>query len=125
MSGGIQQRLALSQSLITRPRTLLLVEPFGALDPGIRADMHRLVLRLWESHGLTVFMVTHDLREGFQLGTRMLVFDKLRHDPQAPMAFGASITYDLKVGAGNRKLLQEIRDEVEFATPRALEAASA
>ena len=40
-------------------------------------------------------MVTHDLHEGFHLGTRLLVFDKVRHDPQAPNAFGAKITYDI------------------------------
>ena len=44
-------------------------------------------------------MITHDLKEGFSLGTRLLVFDKLRHDPQAPHAYGAGITYDLPVGS--------------------------
>ena len=40
-------------------------------------------------------MVTHDLSEGFSLGTRLLVFDKVRHDPHAPTAFGSRVTYDL------------------------------
>jgi len=40
-------------------------------------------------------MVTHDLKEGFALGTRVLVFDKVRYDTQAPEAYGASITYDV------------------------------
>jgi NitT/TauT family transport system ATP-binding protein len=44
---------------------------------------------------MTVFMVTHDLAEGFNLGTRLLVFDKVRIDPQAPNAYGARITYDI------------------------------
>jgi NitT/TauT family transport system ATP-binding protein len=74
---------------------LLLDEPFGALDPGTRKDMHALIMRLWTEHPMTVFMVTHDLNEGFHLGTRVLVFDKVRHDPQAPEAYGATITYDL------------------------------
>lgn len=112
LSGGMQQRLALAQSLVMRPEILLLDEPFGALDPGIRGDMHKLILDLWQQHGLTVFMITHDIKEGFYLGTRLLVFDKLRHDPQAPHAFGAGITYDLPVGAADRKLYEEIRDEV-------------
>jgi len=97
LSGGMQQRLALAQTLVARPRLLLLDEPFGALDPGIRADMHRLVRELWATYRPTVVMVTHDLKEGFELGTRLIVFDKVRHDPQAPNAYGARITYDLPI----------------------------
>ncbi len=95
LSGGMQQRLAIAQALIARPRMLLLDEPFGALDPGTRKDMHALLLELWRQTQLTVFMVTHDLSEGFSLGTRLLVFDKTRIDPQAPQAWGARITYDI------------------------------
>jgi NitT/TauT family transport system ATP-binding protein len=95
LSGGMQQRLAIAQALVARPRVLLLDEPFGALDPGIRQDMHRLILRLWEEHGLTVLMVTHDIAEAFKLGTRVLAFDKRRIDPHAPHRFGATAVYDL------------------------------
>jgi NitT/TauT family transport system ATP-binding protein len=95
LSGGMQQRLAIAQAFIMQPRVLLLDEPFGALDPGIRKDMHALLLQLWGETRMTVFMVTHDLSEGFNLGTRLLVFDKVRLDPQAPNAFGARITYDI------------------------------
>ncbi len=95
LSGGMQQRLAIAQALIPKPKVLLLDEPFGALDPGTRQRMHEIILALWEEEKMTVFMVTHDLQEGFKLGTRLLVFDKLRWDPQAPEAYGATITYDL------------------------------
>lgn len=95
LSGGMQQRLAIAQALVLEPRILLLDEPFGALDPGIRLDMHKLVTRLWRERGMTVFMVTHDLSEAFKLGTRVLTFDRVRRDPQAPDAYGARITYDL------------------------------
>ena len=100
LSGGMQQRLAIAQALIVRPRMLLLDEPFGALDPGIRKDMHALLLQLWRETQLTVFMVTHDLSEGFHLGTRLLVFDKVRIDEQAPLAYGARITYDIPLNPG-------------------------
>ena len=99
----MQQRLAIAQSLLKQPDILLLDEPFGALDPGIRADMHELLLDLWEERGMTIFMVTHDIHEAFKLGTRMLVFDKIRHDPQAPDAFGATVTYDLPLNPSNRQ----------------------
>ena len=113
LSGGMQQRVAIAQALIKKPRILLLDEPFGALDPGIRADMHQLVLRLWKESGLTIFMVTHDLKEGFYLGTRLLVFDKLRLDPQAPGRYGATITYDLPIGRSEPQLLAKIENSVK------------
>jgi NitT/TauT family transport system ATP-binding protein len=95
MSGGMQQRLAIAQALIKRPRILLLDEPFGALDPGIRTDMHALITRLWRDYSLTIIMVTHDIKEAFTLGTRVLAFDKRRHDPHAPHRFGATAVYDI------------------------------
>lgn len=108
MSGGMQQRLAIAQALIKRPRILLLDEPFGALDPGIRADMHALIRRLWSEYSLTVIMVTHDIKEAFSLGTRVLTLDKRRHDPHAPHRFGATAVYDLpltrRAPAGGEKV---------------------
>jgi NitT/TauT family transport system ATP-binding protein len=95
LSGGMQQRLSIAQSVICEPKILLLDEPFGALDPGITSDMHTLILKLWNMNKMTVFMVTHDLQESFALGTRLLVFDKVRVDPQAPDAFGATITFNI------------------------------
>ena len=101
MSGGMQQRLAIAQALVKKPRLLLLDEPFGALDPGIRRDMHTLITRLWQDEGLTIAMVTHDIGEAFALGTRVLTFDKRRNDPQAPHRYGATAVYDLSL---DRKL---------------------
>ncbi|ORE95508.1 polyamine-transporting ATPase [Stappia sp. 22II-S9-Z10] len=95
LSGGMQQRLALGQALLPHPKILLLDEPFGALDPGTRREMQALLVELWRETGMTVFMVTHDIQEAFDLGTRILVFDKIRHDPQHPHAYGATITYDI------------------------------
>ena len=102
LSGGMQQRLALAQALIKQPRILLLDEPFGALDPGIRADMHQLIQKIWREMGITIFMITHDLKEGFSLGTRLWVFDKRRHDPHAPNRYGAAITYDIPLDHSER-----------------------
>ena len=95
LSGGMQQRVQIARCLAQRPEVLMMDEPFGALDPGITADMHRLILKLWNTHKMTIFMVTHDLKESFELGTRLLVFDKVRIDTQAPEAYGATITYNI------------------------------
>jgi NitT/TauT family transport system ATP-binding protein len=108
LSGGMQQRLAIAQALIKNPSILLLDEPFGALDPGIRADMHKLILDIWRETKITIFMITHDLKEGFHLGTRLLVFDKYRIDPHQPNRYGATITYDIPVGNTDNHTLTEI-----------------
>ncbi len=121
LSGGMQQRLALSQTLIITPRIVLLDEPFGALDPGIRSDMHELVAELHSELGLTVLMVTHDISEGFLLGTRVMVFDNLRVDPHEPDLYGAGITYDIPLGptADDRQAVVP-----EVTTTRKLEGVS-
>ena len=100
LSGGMQQRLAIAQALAGKPRVLLLDDPFGALDPGTRDTMHAFLMELRAETNMTVFMVTHDLREGFKLGDRVLVFDKPRWDPHDPAAYGATITYDFDARDG-------------------------
>ena len=100
LSGGMQQRLAIGQALTARPRILLLDEPFGALDPGTRGQMHDFLTELRTKTPMTIFMVTHDLAEGFKLGDRVLVFDKPRWDPHDPGAYGATITYDFDARNG-------------------------
>ena len=107
LSGGMQQRLAIAQAISMHPKILLLDEPFGALDPGIRADMHALLTELWADMTMTVFMVTHDIHEAFKLGTRLLVFDKVRHDPVNPEAYGATITYDLTLDRNSKAVPPE------------------
>lgn len=100
LSGGMQQRLAIGQAMAARPRILLLDEPFGALDPGTRIQMHDLLMELRDETNMTVFMVTHDLQEGFKLGDRVLVFDKPRWDPHDPGRYGATVTYDFDAHDG-------------------------
>jgi NitT/TauT family transport system ATP-binding protein len=107
LSGGMQQRVSIAQSVICEPKILLLDEPFGALDPGITADMHEIILDLWAARRMTIFMITHDLKESFQLGTRLLVFDKRRHDPQSPEAYGATVTYDIPLRRGRSEKTHE------------------
>jgi len=73
LSGGMQQRVALAATLILGPRVLLMDEPFGALDPGIRLRMQELLLELWKEQEATVFLVTHSVEEAVYLGDRVFV----------------------------------------------------
>jgi NitT/TauT family transport system ATP-binding protein len=97
LSGGMQQRLALAQALIMKPKVLLLDEPFGALDPGIRAEIHKLMKRLWHETQMTVVMVTHDMREAFTLASRVVAFERPRDRPEEKERYGATITKDISI----------------------------
>lgn len=113
LSGGMQQRLAIAQTLTKHPRVLLLDEPFGALDPGIRNDMQELTHELWQKHQLTVFMITHDIQEAFDMGTRVWVVDKIRHDPHAPQRYGSTITFDIPLQhKQDETLIAEVKQSI-------------
>lgn len=71
LSGGMQQRVAIAATLVLRPRILLMDEPFGALDPGIRLRMQELLIQLWNEQQATVFLVTHSVEEAVYLGDRV------------------------------------------------------
>ena len=116
LSGGMQQRLAIGQALAAKPRILLLDEPFGALDPGTRLSMHDFLQDLRAETGMTVFMVTHDLEEGFKLGDRVLVFDKPRWDPTDPEIIGATITYDFDARDGGIPF-QRLQEDTHVLRP--------
>jgi NitT/TauT family transport system ATP-binding protein len=113
LSGGMQQRLALAQALIRKPKVLLLDEPFGALDPGIRSEIHVLMSRLWKETGITVVMVTHDLREAFLLGTRVVVFDRVRNRPEEQLRYGATVASNIEVGRKRADRMRPVEEEAE------------
>jgi sulfonate transport system ATP-binding protein len=78
LSGGEAQRAALARSLAREPELLLADEPFGALDALTRIKMHTLLRELWERHGPTVLLVTHDVDEAVLLADRVLVLEEGR-----------------------------------------------
>ncbi|MDU9048796.1 MAG: ABC transporter ATP-binding protein [Candidatus Electrothrix sp. Rat3] len=97
LSGGMQQRVAIGQSLIMKPKILVMDEPFGALDPDTREDMQLFLVELWEQELMTVFFVTHDLEEAAFLGTRLLVLSQYYVDDRGNgrhVNRGAKITAD-------------------------------
>ncbi|MHA6718072.1 ATP-binding cassette domain-containing protein [Sphingomonas sp. RS6] len=73
LSGGQRQRIGVARALATRPRLLLMDEPFGALDPVTRDTLGRAIRHLHETMGLTTILVTHDMAEALLLADRILV----------------------------------------------------
>jgi osmoprotectant transport system ATP-binding protein len=75
LSGGQRQRIGVARALAADPAILLMDEPFGALDPVTRAELQREFLALARKVSKTTVLVTHDLREALQLGTRVILLD--------------------------------------------------
>jgi len=73
LSGGMRQRAALLRTWLTGRATLLLDEPFGALDALTRKDLQNWLLRVWHEFGRTVMFITHDVEEAVYLADRVIV----------------------------------------------------
>ncbi len=75
LSGGQQQRVGVARALAAEPAVLLMDEPFGALDPIIRAKAQSDLATIQRRLGVTIVLVTHDMEEAIQLGDRIAVMD--------------------------------------------------
>jgi ABC-type nitrate/sulfonate/bicarbonate transport system ATPase subunit len=73
LSGGMRQRAALLRTVVQRRPVLLLDEPFGALDSLTRTDLQTWLQGIWQQHGWTLLMITHDIREALYLSERVIV----------------------------------------------------
>jgi NitT/TauT family transport system ATP-binding protein len=89
LSGGMAQRASLARALVNEPRLLLLDEPLGKLDSLTRLAMQSELTRMWQSHGFTVLMVTHDVEEALLMAQRVVVFS------DRPARIRAELTVDL------------------------------
>jgi osmoprotectant transport system ATP-binding protein len=76
LSGGQQQRVGVARALAADPNILLMDEPFGAVDPIVRAELQTETLRLQQELHKTVVFVTHDIDEAFLLGDQVVILEK-------------------------------------------------
>ena len=106
LSGGQQQRVGVARALAAEPRLLLMDEPFGALDPLIRAKAQEDLLAIQSRFGTTVILVTHDMEEAIHLGDRIAVMDAGRvvqyATPAEILASPASRFVETLVGRSER-----------------------
>lgn len=106
LSGGQAQRVAIIRAVATRPRLLLLDEPFSALDPAIRADLQSWLAVLAAELGVTVVLVTHDVDEALLLASRVVL---LGPDGRIRREWQPAVT--AAVRTGDDQLRQEILDQ--------------
>lgn len=73
LSGGMNQRASLARALVGHPKVLLLDEPLGALDAFTRMNLQDEILKIWQQHGMTMIMVTHDVDEAIYMSNKVVV----------------------------------------------------
>jgi NitT/TauT family transport system ATP-binding protein len=108
MSGGMQQRVAIARAIVTRPKLLVMDEPFASVDAQTRSDLEDLTLRIRDDLGMTIIVVTHDIDEAVYLADRVVV---LSGRP-------ARLATDLEVPLGGERDQIRTKAEPEFADLR-------
>jgi osmoprotectant transport system ATP-binding protein len=124
LSGGQQQRVGVARALAAEPELLLMDEPFGALDPIIRAKAQDDLLAIQRRFGTTIVLVTHDMEEAFHLGNKVAVMDKARllqyGTPAEILTHPAEAYVERLVGTADRPFrllsLATVADAVEPGT---------
>jgi len=124
LSGGQQQRVGVARALAARPEALLMDEPFGALDPVIRAKAQSDLRQLQRQLGTTLVIVTHDMEEAIMLGDRIAVMDKgqlLQYAPPSEILTRPATDFvQALIGSGERPFrllsLMRVADLVEPGT---------
>jgi NitT/TauT family transport system ATP-binding protein len=126
LSGGMKKRVALAQILSYDPATLLMDEPFGALDAQLKLLMQGELLRIWEGAKKTIVFVTHDLAEAITMSDRVVVFSSRPGRIKAVEAIDLprprdplSIQFEPAYQAVHRKLWDLLAPEIEASRAEA------
>jgi NitT/TauT family transport system ATP-binding protein len=98
LSGGMRMRVSIARALVTRPRLLLMDEPFAALDEFTRNKLQEDLLALWQEVGCTVVFVTHSIYEAAFLARRIVLMTprpgRIDHELASPLQPGAEARFD-------------------------------
>jgi NitT/TauT family transport system ATP-binding protein len=103
LSGGMRRRASLARMLAGDPETLLMDEPFGALDAQLRTELQLELLRLWQGSGQTVVFVTHDIEEALLMGDRVVVLGRV-----------GRILLDREIGLARPRSADDLRVDPEY-----------
>jgi nitrate/nitrite transport system ATP-binding protein len=105
LSGGMKQRVGVARALATRPKMLLLDEPFGALDALTRPKLQKQVLDIWENHRQAVMMITHDVDEAIFMSDKVVM---MTNGPSA------KIGQILEINLPRPRNIHELRETPEY-----------
>ena len=124
LSGGMKQRVALARSLAPNPRVLLMDEPLANLDAMTREQMYSDVQQIWQKRRKTIVFVTHNVREAFVLGDRVLLLSarpgRLKKEFRCELPRPRHIE-DYALVEAVREVLSDLREEVLAANQKDLD----
>ena len=117
LSGGMRMRVSIARAMVTRPKLLLMDEPFAALDEITRQKLNDDVLRLWRQHGVTVIFVTHSVYESAYLSSRIVVMRARPGQVFTDMAVQQPTERNqaYRVSEGYRQTCQDVSDALQRA----------